>query len=46
MSAPWVAYVVVGLAVSMIASFGIVLMSLARKTVNVTEPGQNTNKDG
>lgn len=45
MSAPWVAYVVVGLAISMIAILGIGLMSLARKTVNVPVHEQSTNKD-
>jgi hypothetical protein len=44
-SAPWVAYVVVGLAISMIAILGIGLMSLAGKTVKVSVHDQNTNKD-
>ena len=35
MSDPWVAYIVVGLAIAMIAILGIGLMSLARKTVEV-----------
>jgi hypothetical protein len=40
-----VAYVVVGLAISMIAILGISLMSLASKTVKVAEQDQSTNKD-
>ena len=35
MSDPWVAYIVVGLAIAMIAILGIGLMSLARKSVKV-----------
>jgi hypothetical protein len=40
-----VAYVVIGLAISMIAILGIGLMSLARKTVKVPVHEQSTNKD-
>ncbi|WP_198556692.1 hypothetical protein [Paraglaciecola sp. MB-3u-78] len=45
MSAPWVAYIVVGLAISMLAVLGIGLMSLSRKNANTKMPEQGTSKD-
>ena len=45
MSAPWVAYIVVGLAISMIAILGIGLMSLARRTVKVAVHDQSTDEN-
>jgi hypothetical protein len=44
-SAPWVAYIVVGLAISMIVVLGIGLTSLSSKKGNVKVPKQDTNKD-
>jgi hypothetical protein len=44
-SAAWVAYIVVGLAISMIAVLGIGLMSLSRKNKNAEMPNQGTKKD-
>jgi hypothetical protein len=41
----WVAYTVVGLAVSMIASLGIVLMSLSRQNTQVRVDEQCQHKD-
>jgi hypothetical protein len=40
-----VAYIVVGLAISMIAVLGIGLMSLSSKNINAKMPNQGTNKD-
>ena len=45
MSAPWVAYLVVGLALSMIMGIGIGLLSLARKTAEVEVSKHCTSKD-
>lgn len=45
MSAPWVAYIVVGLAISMLAVLGIGLMSLSSKNTNTKMPEQGTTKD-
>jgi hypothetical protein len=44
-SAPWVAYIVVGLAISMLAVLGIGLMSLSSKSTNTKMPDQGTSKD-
>jgi hypothetical protein len=44
-SEAWVAYIVVGLAVSMIASLGIVLMSLSRKNTQARVDEQCQHKD-
>lgn len=45
MSAPWVAYVVVVLAVSMIVILGIALMSLSSKNIIGGVPKSRTKKD-
>ena len=45
MSSPWVAYIVISLAISMIAILGIGIMSLARKTVNAGVPDHSASKD-
>jgi hypothetical protein len=42
----WVAYIVVGLAVSMIASLGMVLMSLSRENTQARVDEQGHHKDG
>jgi len=44
-SAPWVAYIVVGLAISMIIVLGIGLTSLSRKNGRGKAPKQGINKD-
>jgi hypothetical protein len=44
-SVPWVAYIVVGLAISMLAVLGIGLMSLSGKNTNTKMPDQGTNED-
>jgi ubiquinone biosynthesis monooxygenase Coq7 len=44
-SAPWVAYLVVGLALSMIMGIGIGLLSLSRKTAEAEVSEQRTIKD-
>jgi hypothetical protein len=44
-SAPWVAYIVVVLAVSMIVILGIALMSLSGKNIIEGVPKSRTKKD-
>ena len=45
MSSPWVAYMVVGLAVSMIAVLGVGIISLTNRNVavDVSDEGKNTD---
>lgn len=45
MSSPWVAYMVVGLAVSMIAVLGVGIISLTNRNVavDVLDEGKNTD---
>jgi hypothetical protein len=42
---PWVAYMVVGLAISMIVVLGIGLTSMSRKSGNAEVHNQDINKD-
>ena len=44
-SVPWVAYIVVGLAILMLAVLGIGLMSLSGKNTHTKMPDQGTNED-
>lgn len=45
MSSPWVAYLVVGLALAMIVTVGIALISLARISGKNNEQSQDTNQN-
>lgn len=45
MSSPWIAYTVVGLAISMIAVLGVGIISLSNKNVITDIPNQDTNED-
>lgn len=45
MSSPWIAYMVVGLAISMIAVLGVGIISLSNKNVITDIPNQDTNED-
>ncbi|AGH43371.1 hypothetical protein [Paraglaciecola psychrophila] len=45
MSVAWVAYIVVGLAISMLAVLGIGLLSLSGKNTNTKMSEQGTSKD-
>jgi hypothetical protein len=44
-SVAWVAYIVVGLAISMLAVLGIGLLSLSGKNTNTKMPEQGASKD-
>ena len=45
MSSPWIAYMVVGLAITMIAVLGIAIISLSNKDIIVDVSNQGANKD-
>ena len=45
MGSPWVAYIVVGLAISMIAVLSIGIISLTNKKIVVNMPSQGTKED-
>lgn len=45
MGSPWIAYMVVGLAISMIAVLGIGIVTLSNKNVVADIPNQSTGKD-